>query len=119
MDWRDRLFRDGGAGASRLGRAVPLRRANLALTGGGERDCGSGPPEEAGRNTKEARRGSLFRFGGLERCFENIGSSSFGELIAYEVTTFCSRVFVDKTPLVEYPEGDTGLSAMDEFLVGV
>lgn len=97
---------------------MPLRRAKLTLTGGGERVCMAGPPEEAGRNTKEVRRDSLFRFGGVDRGSENIGSSSFGKLIAYEATTFCSQVFVEETPLMEYPEGDRGLPAMTKLLMG-
>ena len=62
MGRRDRL-RGAGAGGSGLGRAVPLRAARLTLTGGGERTCSVGPPEEVGRSTKEMGRGSLSRFG--------------------------------------------------------
>ena len=78
----------------------------------------AGPPEEAGRNTKEARRDSLFRFGGLDRGSENPGYPSFGELIAYEASTFCSRVFGEETPLMEHPEGDRGLPVMTKLLMG-
>ena len=59
---------------------VPLRTAKLTLTGGGERVFRAGSPEEAGRNTKEARRVS--RSGGLNRGFAKPGSSSSGELLA-------------------------------------
>jgi len=62
-------------------------------------------PEEAGRGTKEARRVPLSRFWGPNRGSAKRGSSSFGELLACETTTLCSRVFVDVTPLMEYPEG--------------
>lgn len=96
---------------------VPLRTAKLALTGGGERVCRAGPPEEVGRNTKEVGRDSL-RFGGLNRGSEDPGSSSFGEPVICEITTFCSQVLVVEALLMEYPEGDEGRAAMAELPAG-
>jgi hypothetical protein len=76
MDRRDRL-RCGGAGGSRLGTVMPLRKAKLTMTGEGERVCRAGPPEEVGQNTKDVRCVSLTRFEGLNSGFAKPGSSSF------------------------------------------
>jgi len=91
-----------------------LRTAKLTLPGGGERICGA----EAGRSTKEARRVSLSRFGGLKTGSAKPGSSSVGGLLACEITTLCSRVVVGVTPLLEYPERDGGLLPKTKLPMG-